>query len=198
MPRRFEFNEGNSSKFWEIEQSGTSLTTWWGRIGTSGQSNTKDFASDTQARIEYNKLVAEKTKKGYVEIGGPLPRQATAAVGITPQKSDTTATMHVGTKGGVGISPGASSSSDTAASTTSCAGVISGRGVSSAPGTNSPAPVTDTATDPLGWDDTIKRSCREMMAYIVLGVAPSLVASHFGISERVLSQLLVIQRAELG
>ncbi|MBS1952635.1 MAG: WGR and DUF4132 domain-containing protein [Cyanobacteria bacterium SZAS-4] len=70
MPRRFECKDGNAFKFWEIEQSGNSVTTWWGRIGTSGQTKTKDFSSDAEAKSDYDKLVIEKTKKGYVEIGG--------------------------------------------------------------------------------------------------------------------------------
>ncbi len=69
MPRRFECKDGNSYKFWEIEQAGNSVTTWWGRIGTSGQTKTKDFASDAEAKSDYAKLVLEKTKKGYVETG---------------------------------------------------------------------------------------------------------------------------------
>jgi predicted DNA-binding WGR domain protein len=65
--RHFEFAEGNSSKFWEIELSGDTVTTWWGRIGTSGQSKSKQFADATKAKAEYDKLVSEKTGKGYTE-----------------------------------------------------------------------------------------------------------------------------------
>jgi DNA ligase-1 len=65
--RYFELVEGNSSKFWEVRIEGALLTTRYGRIGTSGQSSTKSFASDGLARKEHDKLVAEKSKKGYVE-----------------------------------------------------------------------------------------------------------------------------------
>jgi DNA ligase-1 len=65
--RYFELVEGNSSKFWEVRIEGALLTTRYGRIGTSGQSSTKSFASDVLARKEHDKLVAEKCKKGYVE-----------------------------------------------------------------------------------------------------------------------------------
>lgn len=68
--RRFEFEEGNSSKFWEIQLDGESLTTWWGKIGTEGQSKTLDFDSEAESKKQYDKLVAEKTKKGYEEVGG--------------------------------------------------------------------------------------------------------------------------------
>lgn len=65
--RHFEFAEGGSNKFWEIELSGDTVTTWWGRIGTAGQSKSKQFADATKAKAEYEKLVAEKTGKGYKE-----------------------------------------------------------------------------------------------------------------------------------
>lgn len=66
--RRFEYVDGNSNKYWEIESSGSSFTVRWGRIGTSGQRQTKDFPSAEKARHEYEKLVEEKLKKGYLEV----------------------------------------------------------------------------------------------------------------------------------
>jgi predicted DNA-binding WGR domain protein len=66
--RRFEFSEGKSNKFWEIEISGDSLTTTWGRIGTNGQSKTKQYASTQKAEQEYAKLIEDKTNKGYQEV----------------------------------------------------------------------------------------------------------------------------------
>lgn len=65
--RRFEFNEGTASKFWEIAISGTDVTTRWGKIGSDGQEKTNGFASEERARKEYDKLIEEKTGKGYVE-----------------------------------------------------------------------------------------------------------------------------------
>ena len=67
--RRFEFQEGSSSKFWEIQLDGENLTTWWGKIGTAGQSKTLQLGSVAEGQKQYDKLVAEKTKKGYEEIG---------------------------------------------------------------------------------------------------------------------------------
>ncbi len=66
--RRFELVEGTSSKFWEIQVDGASYTTTYGRIGTSGQSTTKTASSPEKAQAEADKLVGEKTKKGYVEV----------------------------------------------------------------------------------------------------------------------------------
>jgi predicted DNA-binding WGR domain protein len=65
--RYFEFVDGSSSKFWEIQLEGTSFTTRYGKIGTDGQSSMKEFDSDAKAKAQYDKLVAEKTGKGYLE-----------------------------------------------------------------------------------------------------------------------------------
>ena len=67
MSRRFEFVEGNSSKFWEVNQAGSSVTVCFGRIGTQGQTQTKSFTDQAAAQHHAEKLIAEKTKKGYVE-----------------------------------------------------------------------------------------------------------------------------------
>lgn len=69
MPR-YEFSEGTSNKFWEINLSGKSFTTTYGKIGTSGQTTIKQWKSEAEAKKEYDKLVAEKTKKGYQLVGG--------------------------------------------------------------------------------------------------------------------------------
>ena len=67
MKRRFEFVRGNSSKFWEASVSDCSVTISFGRIGTAGQSQTKEFASPVAAQQHADKMIAEKIKKGYVE-----------------------------------------------------------------------------------------------------------------------------------
>jgi DNA ligase 1 len=65
--RYFEFVEGGSAKFWEVRVEGNSFFTRYGKIGTAGQVTQKDFDSDAKSRAEADKLIAEKTKKGYVE-----------------------------------------------------------------------------------------------------------------------------------
>ena len=67
MPR-YEFIEGSSSKFWQIDLDGSSFTTTYGKIGTDGQMSMKEYDSPEKAKKEYDKLVAEKTKKGYTEV----------------------------------------------------------------------------------------------------------------------------------
>ena len=66
--RRFEFTEGNSRKFWAVAQEGASLVIRFGRIGTTGQVQTKVFADEPRANREMMKLIAEKTGKGYLEV----------------------------------------------------------------------------------------------------------------------------------
>jgi predicted DNA-binding WGR domain protein len=65
--REFEFKDGSSDKFWKIALEGASTTVNFGRRGTAGQTQTKEWGSEVEARKNYEKLIAEKTKKGYVE-----------------------------------------------------------------------------------------------------------------------------------
>jgi uncharacterized protein (TIGR02996 family) len=65
--RTFQFSDAKSHKFWNIEVSGSSFTVTYGKVGTSGQTQTKSFASADKAQAEADKLINEKLKKGYVE-----------------------------------------------------------------------------------------------------------------------------------
>ncbi|MFT3711253.1 MAG: DNA ligase [Archangium sp.] len=65
--RYFEFIEGTSSKFWEIRVEGTTFFTRYGKIGTDGQTTQKDWPDEDKAQAEADKLVSEKTRKGYTE-----------------------------------------------------------------------------------------------------------------------------------
>ncbi len=67
-PRRFEFHDAASQKFWEIAQEDTSVTVRFGRVGTNGQTRTKSFADLAAASQHAEKLVEEKTGKGYKEV----------------------------------------------------------------------------------------------------------------------------------
>jgi DNA ligase 1 len=68
-PRMFEFTEGTSSKFWEVTLVGTEVIARFGKIGTAGQSKPKPFPTAAAATKYYDDLIAEKTGKGYVEVG---------------------------------------------------------------------------------------------------------------------------------
>ena len=49
--RRFEFVEGSSDKFWEIEQKGNEVVVRFGRNGTNGQVKTKTLPDSATAEI---------------------------------------------------------------------------------------------------------------------------------------------------
>lgn len=53
MPR-YEFSEGTSNKFWEIELAGSTYTAKWGKIGGSTSVSTKDCGSEAAALEAYN------------------------------------------------------------------------------------------------------------------------------------------------
>ena len=63
----FRFQQGNSDKFWRIALRGNDVVVNYGRSGTKGQSVTKSYDDEARARHEMNKLILEKTRKGYVE-----------------------------------------------------------------------------------------------------------------------------------
>jgi len=67
MSRYFEFIGGTSAKFWEISTSGSEVTIRFGRIGSAGQTQTKEFPDTAAATRHVEKLIAEKTAKGYRE-----------------------------------------------------------------------------------------------------------------------------------
>ncbi len=67
MKRYFEFVEGSSAKFWEIAQNNGTVTVRFGRIGTNGQTQTKTLADEAAATKHAEKLIKEKTGKGYQE-----------------------------------------------------------------------------------------------------------------------------------
>lgn len=63
--QRFELKDDTSAKFWEIEIVGKKQTVCFGRIGSSGQTRTKTFDSSTEAIESCDKLIRQKTSKGY-------------------------------------------------------------------------------------------------------------------------------------
>jgi uncharacterized protein (TIGR02996 family) len=65
--RTFEFRDGKSNKFWNIDLKGNAFTVTFGRIGSAGKTQTKTFRDAANAQKEHYKLVKEKLGKGYVE-----------------------------------------------------------------------------------------------------------------------------------
>jgi DNA ligase 1 len=62
----YEFSDGKSEKFWEIGRDGCDVTVRYGRIGTTGQIQVKTFASEEAAQKQQDKLIEQKTAKGYL------------------------------------------------------------------------------------------------------------------------------------
>jgi predicted DNA-binding WGR domain protein len=56
-----------AAKFWEVSVSGSTMNVRFGKIGANGQTTVKEFSSSTEATEAAEKLIKEKTKKGYVE-----------------------------------------------------------------------------------------------------------------------------------
>jgi len=71
--QRYELTAGSSAKFWEAGTEDSVLIVRFGRIGTQGQSKTKLFPSAQAAQAERDRLVREKTGKGYRPAGDPAP-----------------------------------------------------------------------------------------------------------------------------
>jgi predicted DNA-binding WGR domain protein len=66
--KRFEFVGGGSDKFWEMTTHGTEVSVRFGRNGTQGQTTTKIFLDVAAARKHADKLIRQKTGKGYVAV----------------------------------------------------------------------------------------------------------------------------------
>ena len=84
--REFEFREGTSDKFWRITLDGSSFSVNFGKRGTAGQTQSKDFASPDAARTAYDKLIREKTGKGYVEVAGSTAVASTPPPAAKPKR----------------------------------------------------------------------------------------------------------------
>ncbi|WP_313266604.1 DUF6493 family protein [Sphingobacterium sp.] len=69
MFKHLKYIDGTSDKFWEIQTAGSTHTVTYGRNGTAGQSKSKTFDSEEACLKDAEKLIAEKTKKGYSEDG---------------------------------------------------------------------------------------------------------------------------------
>jgi predicted DNA-binding WGR domain protein len=69
--RFFNYKDDKSDKFWEVTQTGSTVTVRYGKTGTNGQTQEKVFADTATASKHVDKHIAEKTGKGYVEIFGP-------------------------------------------------------------------------------------------------------------------------------
>ena len=73
--RYFELQDEKTSKFWEVTLEGVDVTVRYGKIGAAGQRQAKSLADAKAAAQHVDKLIAEKTGKGYVEAGDSVEPQ---------------------------------------------------------------------------------------------------------------------------
>ena len=90
--RDLQFDDGKSQKFWKIKLSGTSHTVTFGRIGTTGQSRTKDFASKQEAKTSYDKLIKQKVEA--LRVGKDIDFDVDLGA-MTTQRQVSTVTHHL-------------------------------------------------------------------------------------------------------
>lgn len=180
--RRFELIEGNSSKFWEIEQADSELNIRWGRIGTAGQSQTKSFDDAAKATTALNKLVSEKTGKGYKEAGVA----AEASIGKAEVKPQAVAQP---TQAGAAAKAGAKATASTAKS----AKAEKSEKAAAAPvaPASSAAAATESADTAESLDDQAARAVETVRAAIEDGaiqpgdpVTAAFIKRRCGVSER--------------
>src|SRR5689334_11899681 len=67
MKKHLTYQDDTSDKFWKIETDGTSFKVTYGKTGSAGVTQIKEFPSAEKCEIEASKLIAEKLKKGYSE-----------------------------------------------------------------------------------------------------------------------------------
>ena len=61
------FVKGSSNKFWRARTEGGRMFVNYGRIGSAGQTQVKDFPSADKAVSEMEKVAGQKRRKGYWE-----------------------------------------------------------------------------------------------------------------------------------
>jgi len=64
MKKYLEYKDDKSHKFWQIEEFETSFTVTYGKVGTKGQSKTKEFDNEDDMLDARMKLIDQKLKKG--------------------------------------------------------------------------------------------------------------------------------------
>lgn len=90
VSRRFEYIDDLSSKFWCISMPGPAETkVQFGKIGSAGSFQDKTHASAEQARKFVNKMIKQKTNKGYEEVPSePCCNVTVAAAARAIQEED--------------------------------------------------------------------------------------------------------------
>ena len=61
----YRYKDEKSDKFWRIEYCGTAFAVNYGKTGTTGQYQLKEFGSEEECTKEAKKIIGSKVKKGY-------------------------------------------------------------------------------------------------------------------------------------
>ncbi|KAF2509126.1 WGR domain-containing protein [Flavobacterium foetidum] len=61
----YRYNDGKSDKFWRIEHDESAFAVNYGKTGTTGKYQIKEFESAADCQKEATKLIDSKKKKGY-------------------------------------------------------------------------------------------------------------------------------------
>ena len=67
MKKAFVFSDEKSEKFWNIDYSGADFAVNYGKTGTTGKYQIKEFGSDEECEKQALCMIAQKLKKGYKE-----------------------------------------------------------------------------------------------------------------------------------
>lgn len=67
MKKAFHYKDAKSDKFWTIDYSDLNFAVNFGKYGTIGKYQIKEFISEDECVKEAEKLIASKLKKGYKE-----------------------------------------------------------------------------------------------------------------------------------
>jgi DNA ligase (NAD+) len=89
--QRLEFVDEKSSKFWEVRVQGATVEVRYGKLGTPGQSQLKEFDDEAAAQKQAEKVMGEKLKGGYV----PLSKDSKDAGEQTKQLAQKSSTVYV-------------------------------------------------------------------------------------------------------
>lgn len=75
MVQTLGYKDEKSDKFWRIETSGCEMMTNWGKTGSSGCYEVKEFDTKDECEKQALRLAAAKKRKGYAEMPGFDPLQ---------------------------------------------------------------------------------------------------------------------------
>ena len=67
MKRAFIYKDEKSHKFWCIDYSGYDFSVNYGKSGSIGKFEIKEFETEEECLKQAEKLIRSKEKKGYVE-----------------------------------------------------------------------------------------------------------------------------------